>query len=130
MIRQILLIITAVILTSCSEHKLQIPPEYDVSYEETIQAVNSLYIGMTVQEMMGHMIPVMPDHPYYKKLKNGNLEYHFALGLDLQFRVEMRFDKNIKNYSPSLPNGIVTKIGQLEKRTEWVRMYEDSLQIK
>ncbi len=36
---------------SCSKHKLIMPPDYDVSYEKTMKAINSLYISMTVEEM-------------------------------------------------------------------------------
>ncbi len=76
------------------------------------------------------MIPVLPGYPHYKELKNGKLEYYFAVGVDSQFRVEMRFDKNVKNKSLSFPNGIVTKIGKLEKRTKWNRKYKDSFEIE
>ncbi len=115
---------------SCSKHKLIMPPDYDVSYEKTMKAINSLYISMTVEEMNEFMIPVLPGYPHYKELKNGKLEYYFAVGVDSQFRVEMRFDKNVKNKSLSFPNGIVTKIGKFEKRTKWNRKYKDSFEIE
>jgi len=92
--------------------------------------LNKLSLGMTTDEVLAQMIPVIAGHPHYKELDNGNYEYYFLINDDSQVRMEMRLSQEIKNVSPSFPNGILIKIGEVEPKKRWERIYEDSLEIK
>lgn len=117
-------------LCGCAGHSLTVSDGNIASRGEILDAVQEVRIGMSVEVMLSHLVPVSNTAPCFRSLPKGEVQYYFGLGDNSQMWVQVANPDNLPPLGPGIPNGAVTAIGKIEPRERWTFKWEDSNELK
>ena len=85
---------------------------------------------MSARSMCDALIPVGKTGIAFRVLNENTTRWFFGLGKNGQMWVDIENPERELPFGLGLPAGVVTAIGQIEEKKEWVFKYEDSNELE
>ena len=126
-----LIFVIGVATAGCKQfHLVVVPSPYSPSRQEIENAVSRVSVGMSARSMLEALVPVASTSPVFKNQNDIKIRYFLGLGKNGQIWIDVENRERKLPIGLGQPNGVVTAIGRIEEKEEWVSKYEDSNELE